>query len=177
VRDSRILVFPASSNGTSSDVTRGRPRHESAREKVRSFINAPLVNDIVFVRTLSGLLLGASDGRPHWFEAGKGMIAIDTLVHNFLHRSGILNDWDASHGYGVGCYGKRGCAEIIRDVASQVDASAFSARYPIRGSCNTRFGASAPLMASTSATAIALMTASRVKTAIARSSVNVVVRL
>jgi hypothetical protein len=135
------------------------------------------VNDIVFVRTLSGLLLGASDGRPHWFEAGKGMIAIDTLVHNFLHRSGILNDWDASHGYGVGCYGKRGCAEIIRDVASQVDASAFSARYPIRGSCNTRFGASAPLMASTSATAIALMTASRVKTAIARSSVNVVVRL
>jgi hypothetical protein len=53
--------------------------------------------------TLSGLLLGASDGRPHWFETGKGMIAIDTLVHDFLHRTGILDDCGAPHGYGVGC--------------------------------------------------------------------------
>ena len=88
------------------------------------------VSDKILTMTLSGLLLGASDGRPHWFETGKGMIAIDTLVHNFLHRTGILDDCGASHAYGVGCYGNGGCAEIIRAVASQIDASAFNTRFP-----------------------------------------------
>ena len=36
----------------------------------------------VTIAPRAGLLLGASDGHPHWFETGKGMIAIDTLVHN-----------------------------------------------------------------------------------------------
>jgi hypothetical protein len=80
--------------------------------------------------TLSGLLLAASDRHPHWFETGKGMIAIDTLVHNFLHRTGILHDCGASHAYGAGCYGIGGCAEIARAVASRIDASAFNARFP-----------------------------------------------
>jgi hypothetical protein len=55
------------------------------------------VSDKILTMTLSGLLLGASDGRPHWFETGKGMIAIDSLVHNFLHRTGILDHCGASH--------------------------------------------------------------------------------
>jgi hypothetical protein len=88
------------------------------------------VSDKILTMTLSGLLLGASEGRPHWFETGKGMIAIDTLVHNFLHRTGVLDDCGTPHGYGAGCYGHGGCAEIIRAVASQIDASAFNARFP-----------------------------------------------
>jgi hypothetical protein len=88
------------------------------------------VSDKLLTMTLSGLLLGASDRRPHWFETGKGMIAIDTLVHNFLHRTGILEDCGAAHGYGAGCYGYGGCAEIIRAVASRIDASAFNRRFP-----------------------------------------------
>jgi hypothetical protein len=31
------------------------------------------------------------------------IIAIDTLVHNFLHRTGILRDFDADHLYGPRC--------------------------------------------------------------------------
>jgi hypothetical protein len=88
------------------------------------------VSDKILTMTLSGLLLGASDGRPHWFETGKGMIAIDTLVHNFLLRSGILDDCGAQHGYGVGCYAKGGCADIIHAVAAQIDARAFNANFP-----------------------------------------------
>jgi len=88
------------------------------------------VSDKILAMTLSGLLIGASDGRPHWFETGKAMIAVDTLIHNFLHRTGILDDCGASHSYGLGCYGRGGCAEIIRAAASQIDASAFNAGYP-----------------------------------------------
>jgi hypothetical protein len=88
------------------------------------------VSDKILAMTFSGLLLGASDVRPHWFETGKGMIAIDTLVHNFFHRTGILEDCGTPHGYGVGCYGRGGCAEIIRTVVSQIDASKFNKRFP-----------------------------------------------
>ncbi len=62
------------------------------------------VSDKILTMTLSGLLLGASNDGPNWFETGKGMIAIDTLVHNFLHRTGILEDCGTPHGYGAGCY-------------------------------------------------------------------------
>jgi hypothetical protein len=88
------------------------------------------VSDKILTMTLSGILLGASDGRPAWFEAGKDMIAIDTLVHNFLHRTGILDDCGAQHGYGVGCYAPGGCADIVRAIAVQIDARAFNAQYP-----------------------------------------------
>jgi hypothetical protein len=88
------------------------------------------VSDKILTMTLSGLLLAASEGRPHWFEAGKAMVAIDTLVHNFLHRTGILDDCGVRHGYGVGCYRQGGCAEIVRAAASHIDASIFNAQYP-----------------------------------------------
>jgi hypothetical protein len=88
------------------------------------------VSDKILTMTLSGLLLGASEGRPEWLEAGKDMIAIDTLVHNFLHRTGVLGDNSAQHGYGVGCYAPGGCADIVRAVAAQIDARAFNRQYP-----------------------------------------------
>ena len=58
------------------------------------------------------------------------MIAIDTLVHNFLHRTGLLEDCGVPHAYGLGCYASGGCADIIRAAALQIDASAFNARFP-----------------------------------------------
>jgi hypothetical protein len=110
------------------------PHVDLARERQERLIgplrNVYGVSDKILTMTLSGLLLGASDGRPHWFETGKGMIAIDTLVHNFLHRTGILEDCGISHGYGASCYRHGGCAEIIREVASQIDATDFNARFP-----------------------------------------------
>jgi hypothetical protein len=46
---------------------------------------------------LSDLLIGGARGRPHWLETGAGLIVVDTLVHNFLHRTGILHRHDADH--------------------------------------------------------------------------------
>jgi hypothetical protein len=86
------------------------------------------VSDKVLMMTLSGLLL-ASD-KPTWSEVGASMIAIDTLVHNFLHRTGILDRLDASHAYGVACYRPRGCADIIRSVSAQIDARQFNRNFP-----------------------------------------------
>jgi hypothetical protein len=44
---------------------------------------------------------------------GASMITIDTLVHNFLHRTGILHRLDAEHTYGMACYRPGGCASVI----------------------------------------------------------------
>ena len=48
------------------------------------------VSDKVLTMTLSCILLAAPKRRHLWHEVGASMIAIDTLVHNFLVRTGIL---------------------------------------------------------------------------------------
>jgi hypothetical protein len=120
------LTIPAPAS-TSSHVDLAGERQEQLIGPLRNVYG---VSDKILTMTLSGLLLGVSDDRPNWFETGKGMIAIDTLVHNFLHRTGILDDCGAPHGFGVACYGPGGCAEIIRTAACQIDASAFNGRFP-----------------------------------------------
>ena len=88
------------------------------------------VSNKVLAMALSDLLLAGDAKRPLWFEAGTAMIAIDTLVHNFLHRSGILRDLDAEHPYGSGCYAPSGCAAIIERIAGNIDASQFNPAFP-----------------------------------------------
>jgi hypothetical protein len=87
------------------------------------------VSDKVLTMTLSTLLIGARD-RPDWFETGKSMIAIDTLIHNFLHRTGILHDCGKPHTYGIACYRPGGCAEIIRAISDQIDARTINPEFP-----------------------------------------------
>ncbi len=67
----------------------------------------------VWSMALADLLLAGDPGRERWLAAGAGMIAVDTLVHNWLHRSGCLADLGAEHPYGPGCYAPGGCASII----------------------------------------------------------------
>jgi hypothetical protein len=88
------------------------------------------VSDKVLTMALSQVLLGAPRSRRLWREVGGSMIAVDTLVHNFLHRAGILQRFDARHGYGPACYRPGGCAEIIETVADEIDASQFDRRFP-----------------------------------------------
>jgi hypothetical protein len=88
------------------------------------------VSDKVLTMTLSCILLAAPRGYETWVEAGGGMIAIDTLVHNFLHRTGVLRRFGAEHPYGAGCYGPDGCAAIIAQAAHRIDASAFNSTFP-----------------------------------------------
>jgi hypothetical protein len=86
------------------------------------------VSDKILTITLSGLLIGSQ--RPRWAEAGAHMIAIDTLVHNFLHRTGILHRLGADHVYGLACYQPNGCAEIVRSVSADIDARQFNRSFP-----------------------------------------------
>lgn len=71
---------------------------------------------------LATLLASADAGRHRWHAVGRSMVAVDSLVHNFLHRTGILKVYQADHRYSVLCYGLTGCERIIRDLAGRVDA-------------------------------------------------------
>jgi hypothetical protein len=88
------------------------------------------VSDKVLAMALSSLLLGAPRKMVHWTEVGGAMIAIDTLVHNFLHRTGILQRFEAKHQYGLACYRPGGCADIIQAVAERIDARQFNPTFP-----------------------------------------------
>jgi hypothetical protein len=103
--------------------------------RMRSALIDPLkeiygVSDKVLLLALSQFFLGAPGQRRRWLEIGGSMIAVDTLVHNFLHRTGILHRFDADHPYGPGCYKPGGCAQIIEAVANRIDARQFNRRFP-----------------------------------------------
>lgn len=70
---------------------------------------------------LATLLLSAGPERPTWHAVGQSMIVIDSLVHNFLHRTGILGEYRCAHRYGPRCYGSSGCEQVVRDIASRLN--------------------------------------------------------
>jgi hypothetical protein len=88
------------------------------------------VSNKVLAMALSDLLLAGDAKRSAWIEAGAAMIAIDTLVHNFLHRTGILRQLGSDHAYGPGCYRPGGCADIIERIAGKIDARRFNPSFP-----------------------------------------------
>ncbi len=112
--------------------------YPTAADRVRRLCHSllePLVHvygasNKVWSMALAGLLLGADPARERWVAAGTGMIAIDRLVHNWLHRTGILDRCDAAHAYGPACYGQTGCAVMIDQLAAQIDARAFNSDFP-----------------------------------------------
>lgn len=88
------------------------------------------VSDKVLSMALSTLLIGARKEKPVWFKTGTQMIAVDTLVHNFMHRTGILHRFARDHAYGPACYSEGCCADIIRQAAAIIDARQFCPNYP-----------------------------------------------
>ena len=79
--------------------------------------NVYSVSDKVLTMALSGILIAGSKHYPAWLEVGVGMVAVDTLVHNYLHRTGILARFDAAHQYGPRCYQAGYCADILQVVS------------------------------------------------------------
>jgi hypothetical protein len=65
------------------------------------------VSHKVLNMTLADLPIGADPNRSLWKQAGQHMVAIDTLIHNLLHRTGALAQWGAEHAYGPACFGPR----------------------------------------------------------------------
>ncbi len=116
-------------------ISAAAPTDPGRHARMRDALLDPLrhvygVSDKVLSMALSVLLLAAPKNMRLWAEVGVGMIAIDTLVHNFLVRTGILRRFDADHLYGPACYQPGGCANIIEAVAEQIDASQFNPRFP-----------------------------------------------
>ena len=105
----------------------------SSTERINGLIeplrNVYGISDKVLALGLSDILIGTADVRPAWFDVGVQLIAVDTLVHNFLHRTGILKRFKATHPYGPGCYRPGGCAELIRLIANHVDARQFNRAF------------------------------------------------
>ena len=114
--------------------TKGSVRGRAVRMRnalVKPLCNIHGVSDKVANMTLAWVLTSAPPNKPLWLEAGASMVSIDTLVHNFLHRTGILRRFNAEHAYGPACYEPRnGCADIIVQVARQIDAREFNPKYP-----------------------------------------------
>jgi hypothetical protein len=111
------------------------PHDADRRARQREALIGPLrevygVSDKVLTMTLSCVLLAAPRGYGTWRQVGATMIAVDTLVHNFLHRTGILARFGADHLYGPGCYRPGGCADIVALVAEQIDAREFNPAFP-----------------------------------------------
>jgi hypothetical protein len=80
------------------------------------------ISDKVIAMALASFLMGAGRTRPGWFAVGASFVVVDTLVHNFLHRTGILDRLGAGHPYGPSCYRPGGCADILIGIATAIDA-------------------------------------------------------
>ncbi|MBB3952355.1 hypothetical protein [Aureimonas jatrophae] len=89
----------------------------------------------VWSMALADLLLAADLNRERWVATGAGMVVIDTLLHNHLHRTGTLRRFMAEHPYGR-CYAPAGCADLIRGLAQRIDAREFNPDFP---ACFPRF--------------------------------------
>lgn len=84
----------------------------------------------VWSMILAELLLGADASRERWVTAGASFVAVDSLVHAFLHRTGILDGLGAGHAYGPACHARGGCGDVIAGLAARIDAREFYAGFP-----------------------------------------------
>ena len=79
---------------------------------------------------LASLLIAAGRSKPGWLALGRSFVVVDSLVHNFFHRTGILAAYGHSHGYGQACYGKTGCSVVLYKLAAAINLKAIEPRAP-----------------------------------------------
>ncbi len=87
------------------------------------------ISDKVISMALSDLLLASPD-KPHWRQVGAEFIVVDRLIHNFLHRSGILQRQGCQHVYGSACYGESGCAKLLLSLSRAIDMRRYHHTFP-----------------------------------------------
>ena len=102
---------------------------------LRNALLAPLsrihgISFKVLAMALAELLLAGDPGRERWVAAGAVMIAVDTLVHNWLHRTGIAQAIGTEHAYGRLCYAPGGCAEVLERCSREIDARVLCPEGP-----------------------------------------------
>lgn len=104
---------------------------DSYGQRLAAAVSGPLlyvygVSQKVVSMALADLLMRSSTERPLWHIAGSNLVAIDTLVHNLLARTGSLAAHGAVHLYGPLCYASGSCRDMVCDVAER--STAFSPR-------------------------------------------------
>jgi hypothetical protein len=88
--------------------------------------------DKVLNMIFADLFVGVGHRKAKWLDVGAGMIAIDTLVHNLLARTGVIATLGVPHPYGRACYEPAGCAAVIDHAADVIDARQFNAAFPAK---------------------------------------------
>jgi hypothetical protein len=99
---------------------------ETFIKKVTAIVN---VGPKLAHMALSCLFLTAYPGWDYR-RVGAQMIAVDTLVHNFLHRTGMLDSYQLDHPYGPRCHTQAGCLGVIHDLAIRIDCREFNPTLP-----------------------------------------------
>lgn len=74
-------------------------------------------------------LIGFDRRKKRWLAVGANMIAVDSLVHNFFHRFGILKFYKSEH-QASDCYNENGCMSIIEKISKQIDCCEINPSYP-----------------------------------------------
>jgi|ERR1051326_1740090 hypothetical protein len=97
---------------------------------VREFLKIYGIARKIIYMTFADFLMASDPDRPRWRETGGSMIAIDTLVHNFLHRTGIHFRYGLGHAFSSTCYGPNGCERILDELARSIDARQFNSTFP-----------------------------------------------
>ena len=119
------------------------------------------ISDKVIAMALASFLMGAGRTRRGWFAVGASFVVVDTLVHNFLHRTGILDRLEPAIRMGRRATGPVAALTFLLTLprASMPVGliQGFRRRFP--GSSPAQSGGTAPNQGSTSATAIRSMTA------------------
>jgi hypothetical protein len=158
------------------------PANSDRLARLREALIGPLrevygVSDKVLTMTLSSILLAAPKRLRLWHEVGASMIAIDTLVHNFLVRTASWQDSRPTIRMVQPATRQAAAPTLSRPWRSGLMAGssipAFRSRF--RGSSSMPSGAIAPNPASTSATAIGSMIASLATTSTAKFTVIAIV--
>lgn len=110
------------------------PNNASPRMVHQSLVPAWMgifgVSEKVVSMALATLLLSAPAEKIEWQTAGCSLIVVDSLVHNFLHRSGLIDLLGEPHPYGRKCYVENGCFDVVGSLSKLVDARRFDAHFP-----------------------------------------------
>jgi hypothetical protein len=106
---------------------------QQVKERVQGFIETfsqvynvgPKLVDMAFSHLFFTQYLGWD-----YRAVGAEMVAIDTLVHNFLQRTGTLDEYKKPHKYGVACHTQKGCLGAIEEIAQEIDCREYNPNYP-----------------------------------------------
>ena len=80
--------------------------------------------------TFAILLMVGDRRRTGWVAVGQSLVAVDTLVHNFFHRTGLLAFYN--HRTPLrDCLLRQGrLSAILYDLAAKIDARAINPTFP-----------------------------------------------